>query len=156
MSIPQTFLELYLEGCRILKDEPERITMYQELDKLWSFIESHPEKDNIKYALSSQRVCIVIPRSMFLEKRLPPDGEDEDGQSMMFSSPGYDHYFTLLIDEMKDTSGLDIHGSIENLNCWKLNRLMRVVDLGWEAFTKSYLAPLYDREKYLKAFMAAK
>src|SRR3972149_11066427 len=103
MEKPKTFADLYKEGCKLLKEEPDNLSTYTELDSLMTFIENHPEKEQIKFALSSKRVCIVIPYEMFPEKRLPHDDIiKETGQQVVFACPTYDRYISLLIDQMKD------------------------------------------------------
>ena len=54
---------------------------------------------------------------------------------------------------MKDNSMSAIYGSVEILNKWKLMRLGKVVDMGWEEFARGYLKPLYDKNTYLRSFL---
>lgn len=140
-----TFEQLYREGCRIQKTEPEHLALYVDLDKLWNHInnqEKSSEKDNFKHALSSDRVCIVIPYEMFRDKRLPPDdiiGEEE----VIFACLGFDSYISKLIDIMDNSYGKNIFDGNETLLVkWKLMRLSKVVDLGWDKFVTNYLTTL--------------
>lgn len=152
-----SFINIYREGCRLLGESEDRILTYRELDHLYNFIETHPDKDAMKHALSSRRVCITIPYAMFSEKRLPHDDVIDD-VPVVFACPGYDGYLSMIIDEMKLTTGTTEYfnfGSVPVYTKWKLFRLTRVFELGWEKFAEAYLAPLRDRQKYMDDFRSA-
>lgn len=151
------FVNIYKEGCRLLEESEDRILTYQELDHLYNFIENHADKDAMRHALSSNRVCIIIPYAMFQEKRLPHDDIIDD-VPVVFACPGYDGYLSMIIDEMKLTAGTTEYfnfGSVPAYTKWKLFRLTRVFELGWEKFAEAYLAPLHDRQKYIDGFRSA-
>lgn len=153
-----SFESIYREGCKILQEHPENLLTYQELDVLYKFIEEHPDKDKFKAALSPDRVCIALPYALFKDKRLPPDGESQDGEPLIFACPGLDGYVSILLDQMTLTAGTEAYvnfGAVEVFNKWKLMRLARLFGLGWQGFANSYLAPLRDRQKYIEGFKAA-
>jgi hypothetical protein len=150
--LPTNFVELYLEGCKLLSDPPERLSTYQELDEIMEFIMNHADKDMILASLSSTRPHIVLPYSLRSDNRLPPDDYNERNEPVFFSSPGLDRYTSLLLDRMTDQSLLDIYQSVEVLNKWKLLRLQKVFDIGWNEYCQQYLAPLQNREQYLANF----
>jgi hypothetical protein len=145
-----TFVSLYLEGSKMLEHEPEWLSTYKELDALLLFIENHPQRDSIKHSLSESRQCIIIPYELTLEKRLPPDSKNiKTGQKLCGICPEFDHFRSLVIDRMQDQSMCKIMDTVENLNKWKIVRLGRVIDKGWEKYRKDYLKPLKNKEKYI-------
>lgn len=153
MNSIRTFEELYIKGSEVIGDDPtENLPVYQDLDKLWKFIENHPKSSEMKYGLSSKRKCVVIPYESFIDKRRPPDGKSRNGKPVIFACVGYDTYVSLIIDEMNNSRMLPTMKDEKILVKWKLVRLGKVVDLGWEAFVKQYMEPLMDKTKF-EAYM---
>lgn len=140
-----TFVAVYKEACVRRQESPDHVETYQELDDIYKFIMDHPEKEKFQAALNESRLCIVIPYKLFLEKRLPPDDQivNENGkmEDVMFASPGHDTYRSLIIDQMKVPRKhmLMWLQTVQNVNSWKMKRLEKVVNLGWDQYRQQYL-----------------
>ena len=139
----KSFQQLYKVGCDIRGENPHAISMYEELDQLLRYIRTHPEISFVEFkrGLSSDRVCVVVPYYLFPEKRLPPD-DTIDGVPVKYACPVSDKYISLILDQMKDSYGVEFMGGEKNLRSWKIGRLSKVVDLGWSEFCRQYMENL--------------
>lgn len=143
--LPQTFAQLYIAGSKIIGDDPTpNLPAYRDLDKLRTFVCNHPKSQDIKYSLSAQRRCISMPYASFEDKRRPPDGATVNGLPVINACVGFDQYVTLVIDQMDNSCKLPHLKEDRYLIKWKLLRLGKVFDLGWEKFVIQYL----DRLRY--------
>lgn len=137
-----TFVDLYKRRCQMDGEEPLHVPLYEDLDKLLVFIEQNDsEKKPIKKALSDDREYVAIPYEMFEEKRLPPDDITENGTEVAFASPGLDVYKSLVIDQMNNSYGVDLFDDdLQMLTFWKLRRVAKVVNYGWDSYVSQYLS----------------
>lgn len=150
-----SFAELYLAGCKLLDDTPQYLNNYSDLDNVRKFIEEHDKKDQLIYALSRHRTCIVLPYELFEDKRLPPDDVDDEGQQVIFACPGWDQYVSEIIDHMQNDLVNNQCRREQSLVKWKLLRLGKMFDLGWDTYCEQYLEPLKNPD-YIKNFLLAR
>lgn len=136
-----SFVDLYKKRCQMDNEEPLHTKLYEDLDKLLFFIEQNDSKEKpIKKALADDRDFVVIPYEMFEEKRLPPDDVTENGTEISFSSPGLDIYKSLVIDQMDNSYGVELFDDdLQMLTLWKLKRVAKVVNHGWDKYVDEYL-----------------
>jgi len=139
IKIPQNFEELYIEACKITEEEPDRVEIYKDVDRVMNFIEEHEECEMFADALDPERTCIVIPYEMYQDKRLPPNGITDDDILTISASPGLDKYRSLLVDQMESDEGADLMGNIKRLREWKLSIVSRALREMWEDYCRRYL-----------------
>jgi len=147
-SGPKTFVELYRLGCKLSNDPSEEHTaIYQDLDNLIKFVKEHSEFATLKYSISGERVCIVIPYELFGDRRRPPDSII-DGEEVIYASPGFDGYVSSIIDHMDNSYMSPMHrGNKKQQVKWKLAKLdLALTD--WEAYVKRYLKPFESSEAW--------
>lgn len=132
------FLDLYLTGCRLKKEEPVQYKYFSDLDKIYIKVKSNPELIQ----------CFIKPREIkdytFFTHRdkLPPDFLSYSHTFMQDNilNPCTNLiliYYNIdkilkLIDEMEDNH--DIY-----LNKWKLDRIEKVLLLGWNEYCKIHI-----------------
>ena len=150
---PKTFVELYKLGCKMTKESEEHLQAYEDLDNLVKFVNEHEKSKELKFSISDERICIVVPYQLYSDKRRQHDGI-VDGKKVIYVCPGYEIYISEIIDQMNNTYILSVFRNLRQQISWKLEKLnLALTD--WEAYLERYLAPLkssIDYQEYVACF----
>ena len=122
------FLDLYLTGCRLKKEELSQYKYFADLDKIYEKVKADPKLIE----------CFIKPReikeytSFEYQHKLPPDFLNHVNYSNLVLVYHNIEKILELIDAMEDNT--DIH-----LNKWKLDRIEKVLLLGWNEYCKIHI-----------------
>lgn len=137
-----SFVALYKHGCRIKGEEDEHVKMYEDLDNLTIFINSQKEETYkiIMMGFSPDRICITVPYdSAIVDHRRLPEGKDKDGNPVSFITLLSSSMVSLVIDQMDNEYIPGYFDEEKELVTWKLKRLEKMYNMGWEKFVNQYI-----------------
>jgi len=137
------FIQLYKNGCKMRNENTVLIELYRDLDKLLNYINNHVNKTKYENALSDKRIVITLPYMISpYYQYLPHDGVTKEGIKYSLVSFSTMKYRLDLINHMDNSYGIELFGNHKILNSWKLLRLEKVINMGWNLFAENYLKTL--------------
>lgn len=137
-----SFAAIYTKNCKLRKESPDFIGIYEDLDSIWAQIEA---RQDMQKALDENKLCMAMPRQLY-SGAIPDyfnDGEAEGGEPIYFYDPITDaarvEIINLLDKQTMDRALVMHYGGKCGFVTWKLQRLEKRFKLKtWEALAASY------------------
>jgi len=136
------FESIYVDYCHKNGELPDHIEIYQNLDLVWNWIDTHEEKSSLLASLSNTKIVIAVPASMSKAPKFFYDILSDKNEPLYLFDPLTDQFRLEIINKLSTNikeNILKIFGNKQQYVLWKLKRLEKRQNIGsWPKYSESY------------------